>query len=151
MLDWSLIQFTISIILLFYNSIFFYTLKLSILYTYSSASNIYYKLTSILHSGKSVRQKCKKSSHTKRALSTVNQVSSALVFYPGTHTIILNTLFIKYYLSGASPKISLASAGVATSLPSILASSTTLATIWPLDSARTPFSMYRLSSKPTLT
>ena len=45
------------------------------------------------------------------------------------------------YFRGANPRISLASAGVATSLPSNLASSTTFATIWPLDSARTPFSM----------
>ena len=55
------------------------------------------------------------------------------------------------YLRGASPRISLASSGVAISLPRSLASLTTFSTISPLDLASTPFSRYRLSSKPTLT
>ena len=42
---------------------------------------------------------------------------------------VCRSMYLIPYFSGARPRISLASAGVATSLPSILASSTTLATI----------------------
>ena len=49
--------------------------------------------------------------------------------------------YVYDYFLGGRLRISLASSGVAISLPSNFAISTAFATIWPLLSARTPFSM----------